>query len=395
MVKIFLKQGREIPFLQGHLWLFSGAVKDVRGEMDVGELCNIYAYDGSFIAKGYLNPNSSILCRILTFFDENIDRDFFKRRLLSAVKLRSSFNVAVTNAYRIVNSEGDFLPGLVLDRYSDGMVVQFLTAGIRKFKDMLLSLIKDIFSPSFVYERSDSFSVKEENISSEKGLIYGEVPSWIPIKENGYTFFVDIRNGQKTGFFFDQRDNRDFVMRFISSFYRQSLVVADVFSYVGAFSIYLLRLPIKKLYLVDRSNLALGCAEENIFANFISPSFPIEYVKQDAFLFLESVNDEFDLLILDPPPFARNKKDVNSAMKGYRRLNYLGIRKVKSGGFLATFSCSYHISWDIFLREIFLAASRTNRKVQIIKRLSYPFDHPVNLAHREGDYLRGVLLRVV
>ena len=395
MIKVYIKQGKELPLLQGHPWIFSGAVADVKGDVKTGELCEIYTYDKRFVGKGYINTTSTIFCRVLTFLDEDINEDFFRRRLISAIRLRNSFDLGITDSYRLVNSEGDFLPGLIVDRYADGIVVQFLTAGIRQFKDVILSLLKELLSPSFIYERSDTFAIREENIAAMKGLLYGKFPSLIPIRENGFTFFVDVENGQKTGFFFDQRDNRDFIMRFMLSLRKNNLVVADVFSYVGSFSVYLLRLDIKKLYLVDRSNLALGYAEENISANIGNPAFSIEYVKKDAFGFLEDIDEEFDLLILDPPPFARTKKDVDTALKGYRRLNYLGLKKVKSGGFLATFSCSHHISWELFLKEVFLASARTNRKIQIIKRFSHPIDHPVNIAHKEGDYLRGLLLRVV
>lgn len=388
--RIFLREGREKSILKGHPWVFSGAVERIEGELTPGDLGEIYCKDGRFIGLGHVNPNSKIIFRLLTYKKENIGFSFYKERLLNSAKIRERLLKNKTNAYRIVNSEGDFLPGLIIDRYGDIFVMQCLTAGIERVKGLLVDIIIKEFSPRSIYERSDVAIRKEEGLEEVSGLLFGEeVPDLIEIIEYGAIFKVDIKKGQKTGFYIDQRENRS-QLRGIS----KDKNVLDCFSYTGGFSIHAGLGGAKELTLIDSSNYALELAKANLFINNLE-GINHSLIQGDAFNILRQLKAGYDLIILDPPPFVKRKGQLQGALKGYKDINLSALRLLKEGGFLLTFSCSHHMSWDLFYKTICFSAIDAGREIQILKRMGHPLDHPVNLLHSEGEYLKGYLLRLV
>ena len=388
--RIILKKGREKSILKGHPWVFSGAVEKIEGEPSPGDLGEIYCKDGRFIGLGHINPHSQIIFRLLTFKKEEIGIGFYKRRLLNSASIREVYLKDKTDAYRVVNAEGDLLPGLIIDRYGDIFVIQCLTAGIEKVKNLLVDIILEEFSPRSVYERSDVGSRKEEGLKEVSGLLYGEeIPDLIEVHEHGAIFKVDIKRGQKTGFYIDQRENRS-QLRGMSKDKR----VLDCFSFTGGFSIYAGLGGAKELTLIDSSDHALELAEKNIIINHLHQ---IDYhlIKGDAFNVLRELSPGYDIIILDPPPFAKRKGQLEGALRGYKDINLLALRLLNEGGYLLTFSCSHHISWDLFHKAICFSAIDAEKRIQILKKMWHPLDHPVNLLHPEGEYLKGFVLRLI
>ncbi len=388
--KIILKEGREKSLLKGHPWVFSGAVERIEGELTPGDLGEIYSKDGRFMGLGHVNPNSQIIFRLLTYKKEEIGVDFYKERILNSAKIREIFLKDKTDAYRVVNSEGDFLPGLIIDRYGDFFVMQCLTAGIERIKGILIDIISEEFSPRSIYERSDVATRREEGLKEVSGLLSGEeVPDLIEIHEYGAIFKVDIKRGQKTGFYIDQRENRSH-LRLVS----KDKNVLDCFSYTGGFSIHAGLGGAKSLTLIDSSEYALELAKANIFINHLD-EVNHNLIRGDVFNVLRELEPGYDLIILDPPPFVKRKGQLQGALRGYKDINLLAFRLLKEGGLLLTFSCSQHMSWDLFHKTICFSAIDAGKKVQILKQMGHPLDHPVNSFHSEGEYLKGFFLRVL
>jgi len=389
LARVILKKGREKPILRGHPWVFSGAVQSIEDLSEEGQLCDILSSKGEFLARGYANPRSQITCRLLSREKVPIDASFFRERIRKAHDHRKRFIPPDTNAFRLINSEGDFLPGLIVDVYGKGVCCQFLTAGMERWKREIVSILADELRPDYVYERSDTPSRAEEGLEPSKGLLMGTLDSPTEILENGHRFWVDVEGGQKTGFFLDQRENRGLV-KALSKGRR----VCDCFCYTGAFSIYAASGGARSVTCVDSSSKALGMAEENFVLNDLE-AFPRELICVDVFEFLRSDKSEYDLIILDPPAFAKDKASLKGAARGYKDINLLALKRLTANGILVTFSCSHHISPILFQQILFAAAVDSGRRVQIIKRLAHPFDHPTNISHREGEYLKGFVLRVV
>ena len=389
MIRLYLKSGRERPVHNGHPWIFSGAVESVEGDSEVVGVADVFDFKKNWIARGLYNPKSQIRVRLLTWREETIDRDFFARRIAQALALRQDFLSTTTNAYRVINGEGDFLPGLIVDRYADFLVCQFFTAGLELFKDEIVAALSALESVHGIFEKSEGRVRDEEGLGHFVGAVSGaEPPETIPIEENGFKFLVDVRRGQKTGFFLDQRDNRAFL-----STLARGRTLLDCFSYSGAFSLYALGGGAKEVISIDSSRPALELAEKNLALN----GFPDggELLKGDAFAYLKECGRTFDVIVLDPPSLAPKRSDVTAATGGYKFLNLHALKHLNPGGYLLTFSCSQHLSTDLFQKVVFGAAVDAGRKVSLVKRLGQPIDHPVSLHHPEGEYLKGLVLRVL
>jgi 23S rRNA (cytosine1962-C5)-methyltransferase len=388
--RVILKRGKEKPLLRGHPWVFSGAVAKVEGDMSSGDIGEVFSIEGRFLGIGHLNPKSQIILRLLTQKKEALGTDFYKERISNAAVLREKWLRGKTNAYRLINAEGDFLPGLIVDCYGETIVLQCLTAGMERLKKLLIDLLVNNFLPRSIYERSDVAVRREERLPESSGLLYGrDVPDQVEIEEYGCRFRVNVKKGQKTGFYLDQRENR-LALRELS----EGKKVLDCFCYTGAFSVHAGLGGAKEMTLIDSSEDALDMAEEHFDLNHLR-KVPHQLIRGDAFEVIRSVENGYDIVILDPPPFAKKKGHVPSASRGYKDLNLQAFRLLNREGLLFTFSCSHHMSWDLFQKIVFAAAVDAGKRVQLLSRRGHPIDHPVNLCHPEGEYLKGLICRVL
>lgn len=389
MTRLYLKPDRERPVLNGHPWIFSGAIESVEGDAENIGVADVLDCKKNWLARGLYNPKSQIRVRLLTWQKETIDRDFFSRRISRALALREDYLSAKTDAYRLINGEGDFLPGLIVDRYGDFLVCEFFTAGMELFKDDIVAALSALEFVHGIFENSEGRARDEESLEPSVGIVAGaQPPDRISIEENGFKFLVDVRRGQKTGFFLDQRDNRAFL-----STIARGRTLLDCFSYSGAFTVYALGGGAKEVISLDSSRPALELAEKNLALNGFAERG--ELLKGDAFAYLKECDKTFDLIVLDPPSLAHKRSDVTAATGGYKFLNLHALKHLAPGGMLFTFSCSQHLSIDLFQKVVFGAAVDAGRKVSILRRLGQPIDHPVSLHHPEGEYLKGLALRVL
>lgn len=388
--RIILKKGKEKPLLRGHPWVFSGAVARVEGDPSPGDVGEVYSMEGQFLGLGHLNLRSQIILRLLTQKMEEIGADFYRERISKAASLRQEWLAGKTDAYRMVNGEGDFLPGLIVDRYGKTLVLQCLTAGMERQKGLLLELIVSNFFPQTVYERSNVPTRKEEGLPETSGLLYGEdVPERVEIEEYGCRFKVDIKRGQKTGFYLDQRENRS-TLGGLS----EGKKILDCFCYTGAFSTHAASEGAREVTLIDSSEEALNRAEEHFALNHLG-DVPHRLIRGDAFNVLRNLEQEYDIVVLDPPPFAKKRSHLLTASRGYKDVNLQAFRLLKKEGLLFTFSCSHHMGWDLFQKVVFSAAVDAGRRVQLLSRTGHPVDHPIDLNHPEGEYLKGLICRVL
>ena len=392
---ICLQPGKDKPVRQHHPWIFSGAVARVEGEPAPGDLVDVADARGEWLARGYYNASSQIVVRLLTWRrDEPADGAFWRSRLVSAAAMRSDLHLEPeTSAYRLVYAESDGVPGLVVDRYGDWLVVQFLTIGVEARREMLLGLLVELFAPRGIVERSDASVRRQEGLALRSGLAWGEAPpSDLEIREHGLRFQVDLLGGQKTGFYVDQRENR----RIVGAQARGRRVL-NAFSFTGAFGVYALAGGAEHVTNIDTSFDALTGAEAALRLNGFDPDRQGESICGDVFQVLRAFRDEgrqFDLVILDPPKFARNKAELDGATRGYKDINLLGLRLLAPGGLLATFSCSGLVTPDLFQKIVFGASIDAGRRAQIIAKLGQGPDHPILLTFPEGEYLKGLLCRV-
>lgn len=398
MKNITLKRGKQESLLRFHPWVFSGAIKHVDEGINEGELAKVITENGEFIAIGHYQQGS-IAVRVLTFDDEPVDDDFWRRRLASALQVRIAMGIADTprnNTYRLVHGEGDMLPGLVIDIYDQTAVMQAHSVGMHLLRHTLAEQLLKVMEgriTNIYYKSETTLSFVEP----ENGFLIGgsEVNTAM---ENGLTFHVDWLNGQKTGFFVDQRDNRSLVER-----YAQGRNVLNMFCYTGGFSVYAMRGGARLVHSVDASAKAIELTRRNVELNFPGDARHEAYC-DDAFRFLDSVADstlnsqhsalDYDLIILDPPAFAKHRGALHNALKGYTRLNNKAFEKIAKGGILFTFSCSQVVTKDQFRAAVFTAAAQARRRVRILHQLHQPADHPVNIYHPEGEYLKGLVLYV-
>ena len=388
MFEITLKSGKDKPVLMGHPWIFNGAIAGINGKALSGDLCLIRSLNGEILGTGYYNSESAIAVRVLTFGKEPFDISILEQRLKQAALNRNDLQNESTDSYRLVNSEGDFLPGLIVDKFGDGLVVQILTAGMERLRSSVIESLISHCKPSFIYERSDTESRKREGLEDSEGLLFGNLPDQVIVKENGVRFSVDIGSGQKTGFFFDQRINRALLKT-----YAPGRKMCDCFSYSGAFAVNALSANVSSVECVDISKNAIGAVQKNIDLNFTSAN--VTMANADVFKYLRETTNKYDLIVLDPPKFAKHPGEVDRAARGYKDINLVAMKKILKDGIIFTFSCSNAVDIKLFRQIVFSAAADSGRSVQVLHTLSAGPDHPVNIAHREGEYLKGLVLRVL
>ena len=394
MHSVILKKSADSFIKRKHPWIFSGAIDKVDGNPSNGETVQIFTSNKTLVGFGSFSPSSQIRVRVWSFNPEDkIDSDFFRKKAIAASELRNQLiNNSTTNAYRIINAESDGLPGLIVDRYSDFIVCQFLSAGVETYKEKIVEILNDIFKPTGIFERSDVEVRLKEGLQPVKGLLTGKITNdFIEVKENGLKFLVDVKNGHKTGFYLDQKDNRKLI-----SDYSKGKNVLNCFSYTGGFSVYALSSGAIKVTQIDSSASALELSIKNIEPNNLDIS-RVENINGDVFEVLRKFRDErrtFDLIILDPPKFAESVSQIDKASRGYKDINLLAFKLLNPGGILFTFSCSGHISQELFQKIIAGAALDSGREVKIIRQLTQSSDHPVVLNFPEGLYLKGLICSV-
>jgi 23S rRNA (cytosine1962-C5)-methyltransferase len=392
---VILKKSADKFVKRKHPWIFSGAIEKVEGNPSNGEIIQIFTSNKTFVGYGSFSPLSQIRVRIWSFNPEQkIDEDFFRKKILAASELRNKIiDTSKTDAYRIVNAESDGLPGLIIDRYGEYFVCQYLSSGAEFYKEKIVEILNDLFKPKGIYERSDVDVREKEGLKPTKGLLSGTEPDYlIEVIENGFKFLVDIKEGHKTGFYLDQRDNR----KLISEFAKDKAVL-NCFSYTGGFSVYALATGAKSVTQIETSSSALDLANKNIELNGLDLPI-VENINGDVFEILRKFRDErrsFDLIILDPPKFAESSSQIQKASRGYKDINLLAIKLLNPGGILFTFSCSGHISQELFQKIVSDAVLDSGREVKIIKQLSQSSDHPVSLNFPEGLYLKGFVCSAV
>lgn len=394
--QVILKKGREKSVLNRHPWIFSGAIKRIEGNPENGDVVDIWNNKARFVARGIISLQSQIRVRVLTWkmSEVMIDRAFWYNRIERAINGRQAIDDdPTTNAYRLIHSEADGLPGLIVDRYGPWLVVQFLSIAVERHKASIIDALTEITSPQGIYERSDTSSRKLEGLVPVTGPIWGEIPpDLIEIEENGFRFLVDIKGGQKTGYYLDQRENRKRVMPYLVG-----QEVFNGFSFSGGFGVYAAAAQAGRVMNIDSSEQNCRLAEQNMLLNGFGDREDI-YVAADVFEIMRAYRDQnwtFGTVILDPPKFAHNAKQVNQASRAYKDVNLLGMKLLKPGGILVTFSCSGAVSENLFQKIIFGAAVDAKRDVQIIERLHQGVDHPVLVTFPESAYLKGFICRVL
>ena len=388
---IYLKRGKEESLLRFHPWVFSGAILRMDEGIEEGDFVRVLAENGGFIAVGHYQIGS-ISVRVLSFRDVEIDEKFWESRLASALQMRISIGIAdnpQNNTYRLVHGEGDNLPGLVIDCYGKTAVMQAHSVGIHVCrKDIANALIKVMGSRiENVFYKSETTLPFKAELGQENGFIIGGSDDNTAL-ENGLKFHVDWLRGQKTGFFVDQRENRSLLEQ-----YARGKRVLNMFCYTGGFSFYAMRGGAELVHSVDSSGKAIELTRANVELNFPGDKRHEAYC-DDAFKFLEKAGNQYDLIILDPPAFAKHRGALHNALKGYTRLNRAALEKIQKGGILFTFSCSQVVTKDNFRNAVFTAAAQSGRKVRILHQLHQPADHPINIYHPEGEYLKGLVLYV-
>ena len=386
--EITLKKGRENALLRGHPWVFSGAIAAVAGRPEPGDIVLARSASGHPLALGFYNPLTDIAFRSLTSrCEENISQYFWQSRLNAAHKLRQKVVDEQTNAYRLINAEGDGFPGLIVDVYDSTVVMSIATAGMEKQKSHILNALISQLKPARIYEQSEGRSREMEGLEKRSGIIFGDDQcDPVEITENGLKFEVDFVAGQKTGFFLDQRVNREK----LGALSRDAQVL-NCFCYSGAFSVYCAEGGARRVVSLDISKPACALARKNLHLNWFSAeNHPV--VEADVFAYLRTTQENYSMIILDPPAFAKDRKDVTKAARGYKEINLQAMKRLASGGILATFSCSNFIDEDLFYRIVLSAARDAGADLQVMARLEAGPDHPVLLGHPEGRYLKGLLL---
>lgn len=390
--KVYLKPGKEESLKRFHPWVFSGAIARIEGEPEEGEIVDVFTSKKEFIACGHYQVGS-IAVRVLSFTQQEIDRDFWRQKLQVAKDLRVALGLIgnpENNTYRLVHGEGDNLPGLIIDVYDHTAVVQAHSAGMHVFRMEIAEALSEVMGDivqNIYYKSETTLPFKADLLARENGFIKGGSPENVAM-ENGLKFHVDWLKGQKTGFFVDQRENRHLLER-----YSKGRNVLNMFCYTGGFSFYAMRGGANLVHSVDSSAKAIDLTNENVQLNF--PGDPRHQAfAEDAFKYLDRMGDQYDLIILDPPAFAKHRDAVRNALRGYTKLNAKAFEKIRPGGFLFTFSCSQVVNKDNFRNAVFTAAAQSGRSVRILHQLTQPGDHPVNIYHPEGEYLKGLVLYV-
>jgi 23S rRNA (cytosine1962-C5)-methyltransferase len=395
MIDVILKKGKEKAALQHHPWMFSGAIDRVKGDPANGEVVTVRAADKEFLAYGYYNAQSRVAVRLLEWDESKvIDKSWYQERLHKAIAARQHvLQSGETNTCRLVFSEADFLPGLIVDKYGDFLSLQVLSAGMETIKADIIDILREELQPLGIFDKSDANARTHENLDATQGLLWGEMPpEFIEVKENNILYHINIAEGQKSGFYCDQRDNRRILAEYASG--KQ---VLDCFSYSGGFTLNSLSLGAAHVTSVDSSALALETLQHNVVLNGFDPARQ-ESIQSDVNKQLRAFKEDgkkFDIIILDPPKYAPSRSALDRAARAYKDLNRMGMLLLESGGLLATFSCSGAVDIDTFKQIIAWAALDAGKEVQILKQFNQPEDHPIRISFSEGEYLKGLLIRVL
>ena len=395
--QVFLRRGKEESLLRRHPWIFSGAIDYIRAEEEAeiaeGALVDVYTRSGEFIARGHYQIGS-IAVRVLSFEQEPIDDAWWRRKIAVAYDVRRTLSLTDderTTCYRLVHGEGDGLPGLVVDVYGTTAVVQCHSVGMYRARQQVAAALREVYGDRLtaIYDKSSQTVPYNARLNAVDGYLWGSSDHETQaVAENGIRFLVNWEKGQKTGFFLDQRENRELVRR-----YAAGRTVLNTFCYTGGFSVYALAGGAREVCSVDSSERAVELAAENVRLNF-GDDAPHTAVAADAVEYLKHIDDRYDLIILDPPAFAKHHKVLGNAMQGYKRLNARALSQIRPGGILFTFSCSQAVSKELFRTTVFSAAAIAGRKVRILHQLTQPADHPIDIYHPEGEYLKGLVLYV-
>lgn len=389
--QVYLKKGKEESLKRFHPWIFSGALSHIDSGVEEGDLVRVITKDGSFIALGHYQTGS-IAVRVLSFEDRPIDDDFWRSRLESALRMRIAIGIADGingNIYRLVHGEGDNLPGLIIDCYGKTAVMQAHSVGMHRCRKIISRILLEVMGSRIenIFYKSETTLPLYDDLGEENGFMYGGNADDVAV-ENGLKFYIDWLKGQKTGFFIDQRENRSLLEKYASG-----RSVLNMFCYTGGFSVYAMRGGAKLVHSVDSSAKAIELARSNVEMNFPGDKRH-EAFDEDAFKFLDEHDEKYDLIVLDPPAFAKHRSALHNALKGYIRLNLKGLQRIQPGGILFTFSCSQAVNKDQFRAAVFTAAAQAHRRVRILHQLHQPADHPINIYHPEGEYLKGLVLYV-
>jgi 23S rRNA (cytosine1962-C5)-methyltransferase len=394
MIDIILKKGKEKAAILRHPWIFSGALDKIKGKPANGEIVAVWSASQEFLAYGYFNDQSRVALRLMEWDqDVVIDEAWYTQKLKEAIASRKHLLDENTNTCRLVFSEADLLPGLIVDKYADFLSVQILSAGIETVKDLIINILRSLLNPKGIFDKSDAGARKHENLDATQGLLWGEEPpEFIEVKENGVVYHINIADGQKSGFYCDQRDNRE-----ILAAYTKDKSVLDCFCYSGGFTLNSLKAGASHVTSVDSSALAIETLKHNLNLNGFSETMQTS-VQSDVNKQLRVFKDEnqkFDVVVLDPPKYAPSRSALDRAARAYKDLNRLGMLLLEPGGILATYSCSGAVDMETFKQIIAWAALDAGREVQIIKQFHQPEDHPIRMSFPEGEYLKGLLLRVL
>lgn len=389
--KVYLKPGKEESLKRFHPWIFSGAIHHIEGEPEEGEVVSIYTSKDEYIAVGHFQIGS-IAVRVLSFREEEIDDKFWKYKLRIAYVMRNSIGLAgnpENNTYRLIHGEGDGLPGLVIDIYAKTAVMQAHSAGMHIYRNEIAEALAEVMGDGIenIYYKSETTLPFKADLGPENGFLKGGSHDNVAV-EYGLNFHVDWLKGQKTGFFVDQRENRALLEK-----YAKDRNVLNMFCYTGGFSFYAMRGGAKLVHSVDSSAKAVDLTVKNVELNFPEDVRHTAFA-EDAFKYLDRMGDQYDLIVLDPPAFAKHKDALRNALQGYRKLNAKAFEKIRPGGILFTFSCSQVVTKENFRTAVFTAAALSGRSVRILHQLTQPADHPVNIYHPEGEYLKGLVLYV-
>ena len=391
MKKIILKPNKDRSIFRYHPWVFSGAIAKMDNSIQEGELVQVYNAEGLYLATGHYQIGS-IAVRILTFEEEKIDYHFWKNRISAAYRMRQAIGLTSRtdhNTYRLIHGEGDYLPGLIVDYYAGVAVVQFHSVGMYLEREAIARALQEVLGEQLmaIYDKSETTLPFKAAINPHNGYLFGKAENFVAL-ENGLKFHVDWLEGQKTGYFIDQRENRSLLEK-----YAKDKTVLNMFCYTGGFSFYAMRGGARQVHSVDISARAIELTNQNISLNFPEDNRH-EAFAEEAFQFLAKSSGKYDLIVLDPPAFAKHQNVLNNAIQGYKKLNRKGIEIIKPGGIIFTFSCSQVMTKELFRQTIFTAAANTGRKVRILHQLTQPADHPVSIYHPEGEYLKGLVLYV-
>jgi len=390
-IRVILKPGKEQSIMRLHPWIFSGAINKFEGKPLEGDIVEVYSSQGEYLASGHYQVGS-IAIRIFSFRQVKAEADFWLEKVLAAYKLRTRLGLTNndnTNVYRLVNGEGDGMPGFIADYYHGIAVLQMHSIGMYRLRELFTGILKEIYGNLLlaVYDKSESTIPFKAGLDIRNGFVYGD-QAVTEIMENGCRFSVDVATGQKTGFFIDQRDNRHLLTRYING-----KDVLNMFCYTGGFSVYAMQGGASLVHSVDSSVQAVELTSRNVGLNKDGTGKHEAFVAE-AFEFLREIGERYDVIVLDPPAFAKHQDALRNALQAYKRLNAKAIEQIRPGGIIFTFSCSQVVSKDDFRKSVFAAAANTGRHVRILHQLTQSPDHPVSIYHPEGEYLKGLVLQV-